>query len=286
MSFLKKYNFTLINIFWNLFIALFMVIIFHKNGTNEFLDFIKENFDFGFYVTFIPFLLFLLTKIIFNYIDGIEKSAYLNEVFIVLSSLIIPTTLYFLGNKLYTLPSSLFSMKVSLLTLILVIWISYLLLNIFFIKKKLEGISKKYIIRKSLVSDINASYIWSKDLPCRSREIVKITNMDNKKSIWCEVMVTSENYIKRYNNNPNTINLDSKPFFIANAWYRKELGLEQNKEFTLKIDTSYKPLFLKQLLSSRKHPDNTIRLASNLAFLSLLLGILGLILGCISLLKT
>lgn len=143
-----------------------------------------------------------------------------------------------------------------------------------------------HITRVALSEDINAPYVWLSEIPCNSRDIVKITNSDTTKSIWCEVVKTSDNYIKRYNNNERTLPIgSSKAFIVANSWYRNKLGLVKNTESNITLKTSRYPLFVKQLLASYTHPDNAVRLATDIALVSLFLGIVGLVLGIISLCK-
>ena len=143
-----------------------------------------------------------------------------------------------------------------------------------------------FITRVALSEDINAPYVWLSETPCNSRDIVKITNIDTTKSIWCEVVKASDNYIKRYNNNVRTLSISSnKPFIVANSWYRNKLDLVKNTESNITLKTSRYPLFVKQLLASYTHPDNAVRLATDIALVSLFLGIVGLVLGIISLCK-
>jgi hypothetical protein len=144
--------------------------------------------------------------------------------------------------------------------------------------------SNKYIIRVALSEDINTPFIWFSSLPCDSREIAKITNIDKSQSVWCEVVTAIENFIERYNRNQRTININADtPFIVINEWYREKLCLIKNTQSNIEINISRKPHFIKQLLASYKHPDNTVRLAADLAFVSVFLGAIGLILGFISL---
>jgi hypothetical protein len=146
--------------------------------------------------------------------------------------------------------------------------------------------NKTYMVKAALVEDINSPYIWFSSLSCESRDIVKLTNTDENKSIWCEVVKASENYVDRYNKNKRTINIvDAEPCLVANEWYREKLGLSKNSKSNIRISVSRLPLFYRQLLASYKHPDNTVRLAVDLALVSVILGGVGLVLGVVSLCK-
>ena len=147
--------------------------------------------------------------------------------------------------------------------------------------------SNTFIIRTALAEDINSPYLWFSDLPCPSREIVKVVNKNNSKSIWCEVIKASNNYIKRYNQISRTFNISrNDPFIVVNSWYRVKLGIKKNEKYNIEIKKSIMPRLVKQLCASYNHPDNTVRLAVNLAIVSVGLGLLGLILGLISLLRS
>ena len=149
--------------------------------------------------------------------------------------------------------------------------------------------SNTFIIRTALVEDINSPYLWFSDLPCPSREIVKVkvTNKNNSKSIWCEVIKASNNYIKRYNQRNRTYNISrNDPFIVVNSWYRVKLGIKKNEEYNIEIKQGIRPRLVKQLCASYNHPDNTVRLAVILAIISVGLGLLGLILGFIPLLRS
>ena len=146
-------------------------------------------------------------------------------------------------------------------------------------------LSNSLIVKSALSEDISSPYIWFYDLPCASREIVKVSNKNNHKSIWCEVIKASSNYIERYNRNERTFDIyENEPFLVANAWYRAKLGLKKNESFNIEVKyNSLIPGFIRQLFASYIHPDNSVRLAVDLAFVSVGLGVSGLILGFISL---
>lgn len=111
--------------------------------------------------------------------------------------------------------------------------------------------STEYIIRVALSENIDSPYIWFSSLPCGSREIVKITNTNTSKSVWCEVVKASDNFIERYTRNPRTKPINREhSFVVVNEWYRKELGLIENSHSSIEIKTSKMPLFIKQLLAS------------------------------------
>jgi hypothetical protein len=140
-----------------------------------------------------------------------------------------------------------------------------------------------YLVRPALAEDIDAPYIWFSKLPCPSRRIVLIKNKSNGKSVWCEVILAQDNFIERYNRNARTKKVSSDtPFLVSNEWYRDHLGLAKHETATLELRAfPWLPLFVAQALSSFRHPDNSVRLATDIALVSLLLGVIGLLLGAL-----
>ena len=73
---------------------------------------------------------------------------------------------------------------------------------------------KPYKVLAARKEDINSPNIWVKNGPVTSRTLAKITP-ENGKSIWAEVQAIDENYIKNYNNNPNTIKIKNNDQLIT-----------------------------------------------------------------------
>ena len=142
---------------------------------------------------------------------------------------------------------------------------------------------KSYKVLAALKEDINSPSIWVKDEIFQRRTIAKITT-ENGKSIWVDVQIIDKNYIKNYNNNPNTIKInESDRLIIANQWYRDALGLKKKQSHNLKIEPiRCSWLFpFRQMQAALKHPDSSIRICADLAIVSVFLGLLGLVIGII-----
>lgn len=148
-------------------------------------------------------------------------------------------------------------------------------------------IISNFSIYPSLSSEISSPAVWISEKGLRSRSIVKITNLKSNKSVWCEILIVDDNYKKSYNAKDTTKNLpDNDCFLVINSWYREILSLEKGETASIKIEEAYSTLsWLSQIFASLKHPDNTVRLAVDLAVVSLLLGAIGLFLGTVSLFK-
>jgi hypothetical protein len=142
---------------------------------------------------------------------------------------------------------------------------------------------KSYRTLASLKEDINSPTIWVKDEHIKSRTLAQISS-DVGKSIWVEIQAVDDNYIKNYNNNPNTRNIkDNEQVITANQWYRDHLGLSKNQPHNLKIaPIRCNFLFpLRQMQAALKHPDSSIRICADLAIVSVFLGLLGLLIGIV-----
>lgn len=81
-----------------------------------------------------------------------------------------------------------------------------------------------YKIFASLHDELNAGWVWisSSDLP--SRSIVKISNPEKGKKVYCEALQIDENFLKKYNDSNRFHIVDASPSLVINSWYRKRLG--------------------------------------------------------------
>lgn len=144
---------------------------------------------------------------------------------------------------------------------------------------------KEYQVFVARQTDITAPFIWLTDPGVPSRTVARITNPDNGKKVYCEILVVDDNFRRSYNDAANTKtisqNIDAA---IVNAWYRKCLGIEKNRKAKLSVSVPfYTPQIIGQIRAALSHPDNAVRLASDIAVVSAMLGAIGLALGVISL---
>ena len=144
---------------------------------------------------------------------------------------------------------------------------------------------QKYRVYAALSEDISAPYIWASNLPIQQRPIAKITNLDTNSSVVCQVLRVDQNFRKKYNRSPNTLNLPATdPVVVMNKWYRSRLGITKEFDSDLEIGPIWQWFhWLAEIQASYSHPDHNIRLAVKLALLSVILGLVGLALGIISL---
>src|SRR5664280_1343157 len=137
----------------------------------------------------------------------------------------------------------------------------------------------EYKILPSLAEHITSPFVWTNHFLIKSRSIISIENLGNRKKIYCEIAIIDDNFKKKYNESPYTNKLpEDKKILIINEWYRNCLMVEKNKDANIEIK-KVNDLFVWfwRMRASFIHPDNTIRLAVYLAFLSVILGIIGLV---------
>ena len=137
----------------------------------------------------------------------------------------------------------------------------------------------KYKVLASLRDELNQGWIWVTNSGLEPRSVVKVTNLKNQKSIFCECLEIEDNYIFTYNKHPRVNINKSEPTITINSWYRKKLGgIETKTIHELEIRAA-NGLF-GRLRANFHHPQVIVRIAIWLSLLSLGLGVLGV---CLSL---
>lgn len=112
----------------------------------------------------------------------------------------------------------------------------------------------------------------------QSRETFKISNLTARKSIYCEAISAGDNYQKRHVKQVGCQIEDQSTALIINQWYRMKLGIVKTQVIEhLEIIPCNNPWG--QLRASLDHPQNIVRIASQLCILSVVLGIIGICFG-------
>jgi len=147
--------------------------------------------------------------------------------------------------------------------------------------------TKEYKIFVARVNDIAAPFIWITDPGVPSRSVACITNPDNGKKVYCEILVMDVNFRGNYNGATHTRTIsEGIDAAVVNSWYRQCLGVDKNKQAKLTVSIpGCMPQIVRQIKAGLSHPDSAVRLASDLAVVSVWLGLIGLALGIISLWK-
>ncbi len=145
----------------------------------------------------------------------------------------------------------------------------------------------KYKVYASLKEDINEGSCWVSQPQLPSRSVVRITNQASKKSVYCEALYMDGNFIELYNDRAHTHKIalaQDGNVIVLNEWYRTRLGnLSTQSEQELNIERCESKWA--KFRACIQHPQIVIRLATWLAVLSVLLGLVGFLLGVVSIAK-
>lgn len=119
------------------------------------------------------------------------------------------------------------------------------------------------------------------------RPLAKVINRGNGRSVVLQVLRIDDNFRRKYADSPHTLKLPNDvPVAVMNEWYRDCLGLQRGETAELEIRPTCRIIrWFAQIRASYSHPDHNVRLAANLATVSVALGFLGLILGVVSLFR-
>jgi hypothetical protein len=137
----------------------------------------------------------------------------------------------------------------------------------------------KLTLFASLAEDINNGWVWVPEDIVSERTVVRIKNKDTKKVVYCEALQIGSNYLKRYNTNDRTHKITEKGrSVVISEWYRKKLGISGTQvDVDFEIEVKDNPWG--HLRAALHNPQIVIRLAMELALLSVVLGAIGIYLG-------
>jgi hypothetical protein len=126
----------------------------------------------------------------------------------------------------------------------------------------------KYKIYPTLYSEIRKGTVWS--FFETDSNLIKIKNLENKKSIVVSHRKIDENFIKIYNQSDFTNKLDikNKDVILFDEYYRNKLCVEKYSGFKLQI----KPVkcFWNKLAYLSNHSDDIVKISFWFAFLTFL----------------
>lgn len=142
----------------------------------------------------------------------------------------------------------------------------------------MKGKELDVLVKASRFEDIASPFVWTVGMGFTKKEIIRIKNKNNKKVVWVEVYNATKNFITNYNSRERVIKINEKQkTLVISEHYRDLLGLNRNEINKIEVTDCKIPLPLKELLAAKYHPDANARLATRLAKLSLILGIISLI---------
>jgi hypothetical protein len=134
----------------------------------------------------------------------------------------------------------------------------------------------------ALREDIQQGWVWLQSPTLPARSIVKITNPSNGKSIYCEALQIDKNFLDFYNQPKRITISDPQNTLVISGWYRAALGdlfTKSDVHLCVKPSNSLWGKFKACI----HHPQIIVRVAAWLGLVSVLLGLLGAVLGAMSL---
>lgn len=133
----------------------------------------------------------------------------------------------------------------------------------------------EYRVLASLRDDMNQGWVWITKPDIKPRSIMKIKYKNTNKSIYCECLKIDDNYKVVYNKPPREY-IQNEATITINEWYRKKLGgisTKTNEE----LEIIFADNFFGKLQANLQHPQVVVRMATHLALISVVLGIVTLI---------
>lgn len=128
----------------------------------------------------------------------------------------------------------------------------------------------------SLADDINNGWVWLPESIVSKRIVVRVRNLDNNKSVYCEALPIGKNFVTRYNRADNTVEITNPDLcIVVNEWYREKLDIASTgtvHEF--KVTPADHPYG--HFRASLAHPQIVVRLAMELSIVGFVLGVISL----------
>lgn len=142
----------------------------------------------------------------------------------------------------------------------------------------------KLKVYASLSEDSNNGWIWLPDIIINKRAVLKLQNLDNNKSVYCEALPIGENFLRRYKLADTVLIENQDKIIVMNEWYREKLCITSTQvEHNFRVKKVNNPYG--HIKASLDHPQIVVRLAMELAVIGFVLGIVGLALGIIGIWK-
>lgn len=125
----------------------------------------------------------------------------------------------------------------------------------------------------ALHDDAADGFVWLKKDGLPPHSVVRITNRDNRRRIFCEALQIDDNFLAIYNQSPRIKLLYADSSIVMNYWYRARLGaVETQKEYPLVIAPANS--WWGHLRAGLSHPQAAVRVAVSLGLWSVLLTVM------------
>ena len=141
----------------------------------------------------------------------------------------------------------------------------------------------KLTVYATLKDDLGEGFVWLKDPALPPRCVVKMTNPVTKQSVFVEALQIEDNFLCLYKESPRTKNI-IKPneSIVISGWYRARLGDISTQE-ECDLDIKKANGYYGKIRMCMYHPQTVVRVAVWLGILSSVLGLVGVVIGLITL---
>ena len=130
--------------------------------------------------------------------------------------------------------------------------------------------------------DAHQGWVWLQNPTFPARCIVKIKNLSNGLSIYCEALQIENNFLNKDNQPPRIYITDTASALVMGEWFRAALGgVQTQQEPSLLIEPCNSGLA--RFRACADHPQIVVRVAAWLGGIGLALGIVGFLISLISL---
>lgn len=130
----------------------------------------------------------------------------------------------------------------------------------------------------ALCEDSQQGWVWLQNSSLPARSIVKIKNIENGKSIYCETLQIDNNFLTAYNQSPRIFITSPQTTLVINGWYRAKLGgLHSQTDVDLTVTPCNS--WCGKFMACIYHPQIVVRVAASLGAISIALGLLGVMLS-------
>jgi hypothetical protein len=138
-----------------------------------------------------------------------------------------------------------------------------------------------FLILAALDTETREGWVW---LPLPSKWAADVVSIKHDShSVICERRVVDENFRRLYESETRATLPTNESFIVINAWYRQRLGINSARvKVSLEIREE-RGLWEKHVSVFWHHPSAIVRSNIQVALVSIGLGIVGLVLGIVSL---
>ncbi len=141
-----------------------------------------------------------------------------------------------------------------------------------------------FLILAASLDSIEAGHVWvQSDRTLPQRAVCKIINLQNNKSVHCEVLKIDKNYIRSRRGRKASLVPNGKSVIAMNQWYRSKLEIDA-ANVNCKLSIQEQDNCIAKLSACFLHPQLVVRLATSLACISLFLGVAGVAISVVGML--